>query len=201
MKKLSKTEIIKIVLQSDCAFQPDTVYRRMQRQGMTLEEAMTLPARARVATKRFYVYYLLEAGIVFYVGSGQGDRAYRHWVKPYIDAETKVAKWIKTTLPEKPTVQIVKDNLSEQDACELECTLIRDLNPACNYIGSMKYEIWGEKFASLKEVANDPRCKCSWPLLKKRMNWGWGLEESVGPLRHQATNPYQNRGPDGKFAP
>jgi len=201
MNKLSKKEIIDFVLQNQCAFKPDTVYRRMRR-GMSLQEAMILPARSRVATRRFYVYYLTyPIDVIFYVGSGTGDRAWRYWVKPYIEQDTSVAKKVRELILAgvRPKVIIVKENFSGKEARELESKLIKDLQPECNYIGSLKYEIWGEKFVSLREIANDSRCKCSWPRLKARMKYGWELKDAVKPPTRSAFNKNQNRGTNGKF--
>ena len=198
--QLTKKEIVQKVLQSNCKWKPDTVYRRV-RKGLTLEEAMTAVIGV-TGGRRFYVYALLDSDRIFYVGSGTGDRAWRHWVKPYVDYQTPVAKYVRNLLATgiEPSVQILKENLTKLEARELEIQKIRELKPACNWIGSIKYNLWGREFASLKEVAEDSRCKCSHVLLRSRVCCSkWPLWKAVLPKTTRGRRTKPTQGPDGKF--
>ena len=99
----------------------------------------------------------------------------------------------------KPIVEIIKDNLSEQEARELESQYIREKNPDCNWYFNLKYEVWEEKFVSLEEIAADSRCLCNYHLLRNRINTGWSLNRAVGPKTNRGRRSKPTQGPDGKF--
>lgn len=64
----------------------------------------------------FYVYqYLREDGTPYYIGKGSGNRAYKKWSKKDIKPPA-----------DKSRVVIVKDNLTEEEAFELEKKLISE---------------------------------------------------------------------------
>lgn len=73
--------------------------------------------------KEFYVYlyWRLDTNEVFYVGKGKGDR----WRRLGKDRRNNHFKNIVSKYP--IAVEIVKDNLTEQEALDIECWLINEL--------------------------------------------------------------------------
>lgn len=74
---------------------------------------------SEVKPEGFYVYLHRRAtdGVVFYVGKGKGDRA---WRKSY-----RSKYWCRVAAKHGVTVEVVDGGLSEDDAFDVECGLIR----------------------------------------------------------------------------
>ena len=94
---------------------------------------------------RFYVYGLFHHGIPFYIGKGNGNRAYDHIGEARRGSIRPVHKKIRS-MQNDPEVKILANHLSEEDAYELEELTIKSvgrrydntgplLNLSCGGIG------------------------------------------------------------------
>lgn len=75
--------------------------------------------------KEFYVYQhkIPATGEIFYIGKGKGNRAFSKIRNKY---------WHKIIGKHKFVVELVKENMTEQDAFNLEESLIKSHNPRAN---------------------------------------------------------------------
>ena len=84
---------------------------------------------------RFYVYLhkIKETGEIFYVGKGTGDR--------FSKKHRRSKRWHKIAESNEWTSEIFLENLSEDDALELEEQLINKFNPAANILKKISKRI------------------------------------------------------------
>jgi predicted nucleic acid-binding Zn ribbon protein len=76
--------------------------------------------------KGYYVYAWLDAGAVFYIGIGQGERVTtRHTIG---NMDSPCEQWIGVRF----AARIVRDNLTDEGARLIESVLINAIRPACN---------------------------------------------------------------------
>ena len=75
-----------------------------------------------------YVYVVTSLGEVVYVGMGKGDR-YKHCTS----GKSTSVELNRLRFQDAPLiVEVYKDNLSREDAIQLEAAIIRQLKPRCN---------------------------------------------------------------------
>lgn len=105
----------------------------------------------------FYVYKHIrpDTGQVFYIGSGHGNRA------QYFQGRNRAYSLILKQLQDQglsPTIEIVCENLSEKDARNLECELIRSTDGLVNFTGGGEKSRFGSKWTEeQKQAARKPK--------------------------------------------
>lgn len=72
-----------------------------------------------------YEYYIKETNEVFYVGKGTGNR--------YKELHNRNKYFKRVYDKYECDVRIIKDNLTNEQACELEIQKIAELKPKCNF--------------------------------------------------------------------
>lgn len=158
---------------------------------------------------RYYVYAYIDpvTNEPFYIGKGHGDRAYLHLSRPscYKNLDSFFYRKLHKMIDEgiEPLVFIIKENLTEEVAYEVESILIHLIGtrahgtgPLCNlYVNfhgaisgftlqqSIKHghtvESWGEVFPSISAISRDPRCLVSAHALRYRLKLGMSIEDAA----------------------
>lgn len=110
---------------------------------------------------KYYVYeYLREDGSPYYVGKGSGFRAYSK--RPYRPKD-------------KSRIRIIKDNLTEKDAFNLEITLIKQYGRQDLGTGILKNKTIGGEGYSLSDETKQKLSIAS----KGRAPWNKGLNSDT----------------------
>ena len=156
--------------------------------------------------KGYYIYAYIDprTNEVFYIGKGVGDRAWRHVRRPsyYKTRKSFFYHKLRKMLSEgvKPTIIIIKDDLTEETAYAVEVMLIKlvgkrvdGVGPLCNFVDNHRGDIsgyhlpegvrrgtairvWSELFASKADVARDPRCVVTVDTFSDRLSRDWVAE-------------------------
>jgi hypothetical protein len=151
--------------------------------------------------RRFYIYAYYDGDEPFYIGKGTGGRARSHMgAKLLMRSDTFFYQKLRKLLDagKRPTVDIIKDALTEQEAYDGESELIYlvgmrtyDTGPLCNTTiehpdfnisEGRIVEVWGEVFPSMTALAADPRCKVGRVTLSQRLKAGLTPEEAASDL-------------------
>jgi hypothetical protein len=148
--------------------------------------------------RRFYIYAYYDDDEPFYIGKGTACRARSHMsaqsLKRY---DTFFYRKLRKLLDagRRPTVDIIKGDLTEQEAYTGESELIYlvgmrtyGTGPLCNTtIEHPDFNIkegrivegWGEIFPSMRAFAADSRCKVEYSALARRLKAGVTPEEAA----------------------
>lgn len=152
----------------------------------------------------YYIYTYLDGDEPFYIGKGLGNRAWYHLHPHSRDKGTPFYQVLEAKLQNgwEPDILIIKDELKERQAYEIEAILIelvgmvaKGTGPLYNMqtIGAFTRAIapgkevtcWGEEFSNLRALANDARSCLTYEELKsRRRRWHnigrkWDLEEAL----------------------
>jgi hypothetical protein len=155
--------------------------------------------------RRFYIYAYYDDDEPFYIGKGTGRRARSHMgAKLLKRSDTFFYRKLRKLLAagKRPTVDIIKDGLTEQEAYDGESELIYlvgmrtyGTGPLCNttiehpdfHISEGRIvEVWGRIFPSMRALAADPRCNVGRGALSRRLQAGMTPEEAASGLAHTA---------------
>ncbi len=165
----------------------------------------------------FYIYTYINPGTnePFYIGKGRGDRVFRHLRRPsyYKIRDSFFYRKLRKMLDEgvEPLILIIKENLTEEIAYDIESDLIRlvgtranGTGPLCNLRigrGSISeytllrgikegkaVEAWGEMFASIEAISRDLRCVVDASTVRERLKLGMPVEEAATTLAYCAQN-------------
>lgn len=95
--------------------------------------------RFNMMDKRFYVYLhrRLDTGEVFYVGKGTGDRAYRKSKR-----NDRGIAWQRIAFNIEYSVEMYKENLTEEEAENIENDLINNPHEGWNLTNKVKKNKW-----------------------------------------------------------
>lgn len=146
----------------------------------------------REEPRGYYIYAYLDGDTPFYIGKGIGDRAYRH-LRRCNHRDTFFYRKLNKMVREgrEPGILVIKDNLAEARAYEVEADLIwlvgtriLGTGPLCNTSlgGGVTHPVtcWGEKFSKLRTVSKDDRCAVPFATLRYRVqSEGWTIEEAA----------------------
>jgi hypothetical protein len=206
-----------------------TQLRRRLNKGMSIEEAVimlpktqpkqinynreyeviTLNPKQFESKPIFYIYAFIDPEInePFYIGKGHNDRWKRHFRQPYINRCTLFYNKLRKMKREgiKPIIEIIKDNLNEVTAYEVESILIhligrRDIGtgPLCNHYAKQRgkrsgsigwstakkcgykpVQCWNKSFPTLAAVSCDSRCIVSYKTLAGRIRRNWSIQKAA----------------------
>lgn len=157
----------------------------------------------------FYIYAYIDpiTNEPFYIGKGQGSRAYKHLRRSSYQQihDTFFYRKLREMLCAsiQPMVDIIKDDLTEEVACDVESILIHLIGtrangtgPLCNQYTSCHGNVseftlqsniktghivkaWGKIFPSITAVSHDPRCLVSIHALRYRLKSGLSIEDAA----------------------
>lgn len=111
--------------------------------------------RGQKPERSYYVYALYALGDIYYVGKGKGNRAYAHLNKHSTNSiKDCITKWLYS-IDEPPVVYIIRNNLLEYEALELEKKTIEEYGRIINGSGVLSNMIPGDDRYNNKESARN----------------------------------------------